>query len=162
MQELFVPYTESLQLKQLGFNEKCFGGYLKNSNELWIGYVSSQGGEQFNRDYYILTPLYQEAFKFFRNKYKLDKIIYFDGFKKKDKILKVYSFEIIKEDSENGILTNRDDNFSEVLNKSHQDVPGNYVNDRKFERYVYDIYGYKTHEECELECLKKLIEICLK
>ena len=44
------------------------GGYLKDNKELWIGYVESQGGEQFNRDYHIPAPLYQQAFSWFRQK----------------------------------------------------------------------------------------------
>lgn len=69
MENYFVHYEQALALKELGFNETCFGGYLKDTGELWIGYVKSQGGEQFNREYHILAPLYQQVFKFFRERH---------------------------------------------------------------------------------------------
>ena len=64
MESLFVPYVESLALKQLGFDEPCFGGYDMETLKLWIGY--SNDGEQFNRDYYYPAPTFSQAFDFFR------------------------------------------------------------------------------------------------
>lgn len=71
MKNQFVGYKESKKLSKLGFSEECFGGYLKKDKTIWIGYVSSQGGEQFNRYYHILAPTFSQAFKFFREKYDL-------------------------------------------------------------------------------------------
>ena len=69
MENQFVGYNEAKQLSELGFSEECFAGYLKKEKTLWIGYVSSQGGEQFNREYHILAPTFSQAFKFFREKH---------------------------------------------------------------------------------------------
>ncbi len=71
MESLFVGYNEAKQLSELGFSEQCFAGYLKKEKTLWIGYVSSQGGEQFNREYHILAPTFSQAFKFFRENHNL-------------------------------------------------------------------------------------------
>jgi|LauGreDrversion4_2_1035121.scaffolds.fasta_scaffold192305_4 hypothetical protein len=71
MENQFVGYNEAKQLSELGFSEQCFAGYLKEEKTLWIGYVSSQGGEQFNREYHILAPTYYQAVKFIRDKYNL-------------------------------------------------------------------------------------------
>lgn len=71
MQTEFVKYELAVELVKLGFNDTCFGGYTKKEKDLWVGYVGSQGGEQFNREYHILAPLYQQAFKFVRQKYDL-------------------------------------------------------------------------------------------
>ena len=71
MKKEFIYYELALELNKLGFDEPCFGGYLRDTKELWIGYVESQGGEQFNRDYHITAPLYQQAFRWFKEKYKL-------------------------------------------------------------------------------------------
>ena len=71
MEREFVGYKEAKQLRKLGFNETCFAGYTKKEKDLWIGYVDSQLGEQFNRDYHILAPTYSQAFRWFREKYGL-------------------------------------------------------------------------------------------
>ena len=65
MQNLFVPYEQALELKQLGFDKDCFGYY--ENDVLILCYDSKQ-------DYELLlnctAPLYSQAFKFFREKYK--------------------------------------------------------------------------------------------
>ncbi len=76
MKNQFVGYKESKKLSKLGFSEECFGGYLKKDKTIWIGYVSSQGGEQFNRYYHILAPTFSQAFKFFRDNYKMSETIW--------------------------------------------------------------------------------------
>jgi hypothetical protein len=68
MEKLFVTQKQSIELEELGFNETCFGGYeLIDNGKLWIGNIG--GNEQFNRDYYILAPLKQQVFRWFREKY---------------------------------------------------------------------------------------------
>ncbi len=71
MESLFVGYNEAKQLSELSFSEECFAGYLKKEKTLWIGYVSSEGGEQFNRNYHFLAPTFYQAFRWFREKYDL-------------------------------------------------------------------------------------------
>ena len=62
----FVNYEQALALKELGFDEPCFGGYDMETLELWIGY--SNDGEQFNREYYCPTPTFSQALRWFRNR----------------------------------------------------------------------------------------------
>jgi hypothetical protein len=50
----FVPYTEALELKQLGFDEPCMASRDMN-----------------NKEGIIQIPLYQQAFRWFREKYGL-------------------------------------------------------------------------------------------
>jgi hypothetical protein len=70
MEKLFVTQKQSIELEELGFNETCFGGYeLIDNGKLWIGNI--EGNEQFNRDYYILAPLKQQSFDFFRDKHSI-------------------------------------------------------------------------------------------
>ena len=65
----FVPYKIALALKELGFNHLCFGWYnyellnLFGEDNLLDGYA----GEE-NRP---LAPTFSQAFRFFREKYKL-------------------------------------------------------------------------------------------
>lgn len=76
MEKEFVTYEAALQLVELGFDERCFAGYVNDTKELWVGYVSTEGGEQFNRDYHTIAPTFQQAFRWFRN--KMDLVCYID------------------------------------------------------------------------------------
>lgn len=62
----FVPYNEALALKELGFDEPCFATYSGEVLELSIQIPSD--------DYFTQAPLYQQAFRFFREKYGAVKI----------------------------------------------------------------------------------------
>ncbi len=68
MDKEFIPYEQSLELKELGFDEVCMGGYDLEDNSLYIGYISDDG-IQYNPEYYTPAPLYQQAFRWFREKY---------------------------------------------------------------------------------------------
>jgi hypothetical protein len=115
MEKEFVKYEQALALKKLGFNEPCFGYYVSvevPNPFLVITKISdTQGG------YFTFAPLYQQAFRWFREEYKL-----------------YYTIEgSIKEGFQYFVYT-----------------------------YEYEIKSeqlFNTHEEAELECLKKLIEI---
>jgi hypothetical protein len=100
MKKEFVPYKQALELKELGFNEPCFALYSaiegENHKFLWatssIDHIietikkgnkffdDSKGDktriQHFIKNSYtentITAPLYQQAFKFFREKYGYD------------------------------------------------------------------------------------------
>ncbi len=128
MEKEFVPYVLSKQIKQLGFNEECFGYYVdvEVANPfLVINRISdTQGG------YFTLAPLWQQAFRWFREKYG-----------------------IIGNVNDNCILENT---YSISISKIF-DSRILYVNGRNHN--LKDKQGFTTYEEAELECLKKLIEI---
>jgi len=67
MEKEFLPYQEALDLKELGFNEKCAAHYVDEDDlELkWKIYRNLS----FNTDNCVQAPLYQQAFRFFREKY---------------------------------------------------------------------------------------------
>lgn len=67
MEKEFLPYQESLELKELGFNEKCAAHYIDEDDlELkWKIYRNLS----FNTNNCVQAPLYQQAFRFFREKY---------------------------------------------------------------------------------------------
>ena len=71
MNKEFIPYQQALELKELGFDEICMGGYDLEDNSLYIGYVSNDG-IQYNPEYYTPSPLYQQAVRWFREKYNID------------------------------------------------------------------------------------------
>tara|TARA_R110000796_G_scaffold205102_1_gene321134 strand:+ start:1378 stop:1767 length:390 start_codon:yes stop_codon:yes gene_type:complete len=118
MKNEFVPYDIALAMKELGFDEECFGCFTKDK-KLSLDYSTNKGEGHYFQD--CAAPLYQQAFRWFREKYDLVSEIQApdgkDG-KWNPTIHKVYGF-------------------------------GNH----------YDNDGFKTYEETELACLRKLIEI---
>ena len=114
MKQEFIPYEQALELKELGFDEPCIAGY--DGRELKYIYQQFRSHEPS-----IRTPLYQQAFRFFREKYVFyinmvdSNLFYFIVHLKKGEIK----------------------NPEEILISYH----------------------FKTYEEAELACLKKLIEI---
>jgi hypothetical protein len=78
MKTEFIPYNEALELKELGFDEPCFGRYYykdsypmlnPNSGETELVFEFCQYIKQ--TEITILAPLYQQAFRWFREKYDL-------------------------------------------------------------------------------------------
>ena len=68
MNKEFVPYEEALALKELGFNEPCLAFY--NHKNLSCAFDYLNGGFK-NFDENVAAPLYQQAFRWFREKYGL-------------------------------------------------------------------------------------------
>jgi hypothetical protein len=71
MEKEFVEYAEALELKALGFDEPCFAVYyntkeFKTYTGAWVKFNSKFDGRGV-----ISAPLYQQAFRWFREKYGL-------------------------------------------------------------------------------------------
>jgi len=75
MEKEFVPYAEALALKELGFYEPCFAFYDESlyfpNNENQYGTFCNQKLDASS----CSAPLYQQAFRWFREKYVLDSIV---------------------------------------------------------------------------------------
>ena len=129
MKELFIPYTEALELKELGFNLPCFAIYDLEYKVKW-----SIDKPFFKNDAigFTLAPLYTQAFKWFRDKYNL--------------ILDILPF--YDEEQLPLSLTNKQ--------KPKGYFIWDYYDD---EFDLENPINYKIYEEAELECLRKLIEI---
>jgi hypothetical protein len=70
----FIPYNLALALKELGFDEPCFKKYIAGC--LWSNPIAPEVYENIplnSSD--CLAPLYQQAFRWFREKYKMDSVI---------------------------------------------------------------------------------------
>jgi hypothetical protein len=69
MEKEFIPYEQALALKELGFDEQCFSFY-DSDGELYEseGYYK-KGYNVFDEE--VIAPLYQQAFRWFREKYGL-------------------------------------------------------------------------------------------
>lgn len=97
MKNQFAPYQESIELKELGFNEPCIAKYINkqfsmnvagewykhNSNEITNGWVSA--------------PLWQQVFEWFRVTYNLEGQV--KSWKEKGGIIYHYSVQKIGEPS---------------------------------------------------------------
>jgi hypothetical protein len=70
----FVPYEQALALKELGFDEPCLGRWLIITEwEAPTGEIRLQLGveaECYDKNQ-CTAPLYQQAFRWFREKYKI-------------------------------------------------------------------------------------------
>jgi len=73
MKTEFIPYELALELKELGFDEPCFTSYLNRklqtsqSEMFWFQHnYRSHPAQEF-----ISAPLYQQAFRWFIEKYQI-------------------------------------------------------------------------------------------
>ena len=63
MDKEFVTYNQALALKELGFDEDCFGYYNYNGSH-FFKYKPKTDDKNLTK-----APLYQQAFRWFREKY---------------------------------------------------------------------------------------------
>jgi len=113
MDREFIDFKQALALKELGFDEPCFG-YYENGTFIFC-YDSVQESELLLN---CTTPTFRQAFRWFRKKYNIVSSV-------RTHFNEEFFYEI----------------YVDVMNE----ITSNY---------------YKTYEESELECIKKLIEIC--
>ena len=84
MNKEFIPYEQALELKELGFDEPCFGNYKKTHKELEKSFYCHNSDYVDYNEAYIAAPLYQQAFRWFREKYNLKGgILYIGGMQPK-------------------------------------------------------------------------------
>lgn len=122
MEKLFVPYEQALQLKELGFDELCLARFDGGGFRMLSAYDPLKNSE-IKEDWFCVTPLYQQAFQFFRDKYEKYGTIRY-GYNEFNK--SVYLFPCI-----NGIIAGNDSFESyeqaelECLNKLIESVKTN-------------------------------------
>ena len=84
MKKEFVPYNEALELNELGFDEPCFGCYEEIEKRdyklilevtISIGLSTLNGIRNYNQEDRVAAPTYSQAFRWFREKYKLHSTI---------------------------------------------------------------------------------------
>jgi hypothetical protein len=131
MEKEFIPYELALALKELGFNEPCFGWFRStlipsNFTEYFLETefgMNESPSDWVNSNFLdkaCSAPLYQQAFRWFREKRGL------------------YGYPF-SQSSQTNIW------FKYFIQQEWKD------------QITSD--SFNTHEEAELECLKKLIEI---
>ena len=126
MNKEFTTYEQALALKELGFDEPCLGFY-NHQGQLILMTQEDENSIQVYKNSYVklgkqyAVPLYQQAFRWFREKHDLAFLIINCADTNEPKEYEIQIF------TETGM----------IIDKWHS-----------------------TYEEAELECLKKLIEIC--
>ena len=124
MEKQFIPYELALELKELGFNEGVLAQYRVDGYLCWGKDDCSLGSDISDEDYKnncfpefgCRAPLWQQAFRFFREKYGLHYIIckniQMDGYGYREVILIPYM-----EENENTIFKTYEEAEVECLVK---------------------------------------------
>ena len=134
MKDLLVPAKQAVQLKELGFDEPCFGRYIydgrgkewflvqtqqtKSASVIFEGARSVDGIS-------VAAPLYQQVFKWFRDNHNLFGCIDLQCSNP------AYWYVRVDDIIENDFVYHSEDNRIK----------------------------YKTYEEAESDCINKLIEL---
>ena len=75
LEKEFVPYKESLELKELGFNEPCLFGFDNCSTPMRCSDLRTNdqkfNGVNYNSSTYTSQPTFSQAFRWFREKHGL-------------------------------------------------------------------------------------------
>lgn len=74
LEKEFIPYNEALAMKELGFDEECFGLFVRDKSLL----IKQMPNQKECEEYFggILAPTFSQAFGWFREKHNLDSEIY--------------------------------------------------------------------------------------
>lgn len=99
MEKEFVSYEQSVALKELGFNEMCFGFYSNSVLEL----MKCKNGEPWMGNGAVAAPLKQQAFRWFRENYNLSPNIW------SGKINQIfYGYDIVHIKKQKFVINNTD------------------------------------------------------
>jgi hypothetical protein len=122
MEKEFVPYPLALRMKELGYDEPCFGWFGVD-----VGLIVDIGCKNSTHvlQYVVSAPTWRSAFNWFTRKYGIEGFIH--------KAIEGTYYFVIKK------IGNNEDNMYEFTKSAPKQ--------------------FDTHEEAELACLEKLIEI---
>lgn len=129
MKDEFTPYDIALALKELGFNDVCFGYYTTTYKDDLIkeGIKGCVNSALTTAE--IAAPIHQQAFRWFREQHGKNVVLFSDGYQ--------WTFDL------------RWTDIDDISNYPFVQFPT-----KESRREMFD-----TFEEAELASLKKLIEI---
>ncbi len=131
MEDEFVTYNQALALKELGFDEPCFGKIYADGGSEQLSYLY-KNSDQIGKVTSCSAPLYQQAFRWFRDKHQLFYTIETNC----SQLSFEWGFDYTIFDKENDKWTSTEP----------QNCPPGETT-------------YKTYEESESACINKLIEL---
>ena len=132
MNKEFIPYEQALALKELGFDEPCIKGFYNKEPIYTVVTTPVDFNSKKQLGELISAPLYQQVFRWFREKYNWQHSI--EPTKDQHRFELGYNYWI----------------WNHITGEEHHTMPKN----RPSGDWEYEIY-----EEAELACLIKLIEI---
>jgi hypothetical protein len=94
MNKEFIPYKQALELKELGFDEECLA-YYHQDERLEVDSLGIKRNH-YRGKYGVLAPLYQQAFRWFRERHELRISNYRCSIKKEGGIVIGDGFRIFK------------------------------------------------------------------
>lgn len=133
MDKEFVPYEPALELKELGFDEPCFGYYKNDHFTFFVDMLNCNSNSVFRL--YPTAPTFSQAFRWFDEVHGLTSTIDW-----MTRTQPSHSGYIVYFRGKNNPLN--DENFLPIYGDT-----------------LHGMYVFKTRPEAELACLKKLIEI---
>jgi len=149
MKKEFATYEQSLALKELGFDEPCFGYYYTINGRDWkfaekIEYLRLDDEINIGPNFNILAPLKQQVFRWFRDYFDMSSDIvsrlpFYNNFDSEGNI----EDGELKWEYNYRIIHNKDGYKCEVYESN---VLNNFTH-------------YEKYEEAENACIDKLIEI---
>jgi hypothetical protein len=134
MKKEFVTYEQALALKELGFEETCFGRFMINNYDLLIAHTEKYFMNGVDRkEFFILSPLKQQAFNYFRNSHELSHTIELTDNSK------TYHYEFFILDSKN-----REYHDEDCFDQATR---------------LYNDLEFNSYEEAESACIDEMIKI---
>jgi hypothetical protein len=137
MNKEFIPYEQALELKELGYNQSGYLNWYNLKGELQWDFEYSES--EFSKKC-CSAPLYQQAFRFFREKYNLQSCL-------------KLNYDLL--DSHILYINGKEINRFTIKNEKWK----SWENTESFKKSKSRCKKTYTYEEAELACLKKLIEI---
>jgi hypothetical protein len=157
MTQEFIPYEIALEMKQLGFDEPCFGVY-EDKKWFLVEVKNEMSYESCLKLDVFPAPTFSQCFRFFREKYDLHVQIRKENYVYQKVHCNYFHFDISK--GEQNDITKQEDLYSNIMDECEQDIPRNYLDNEKLNILIFEKgFAFKTYEEVEIECIKKLIEI---
>jgi hypothetical protein len=110
MKNEFIPYEQALELKELGFDEPCIAFYEPGNKQVQVvGVEQRYNNPELLRMEDFCAPLYQQAFRWFREKHGLVGIIKFGT--------NDFTYNVYNEDGM-GLLTKESLNFNSTYEEA--------------------------------------------
>jgi hypothetical protein len=125
----FVPHQPSLDMKEIGFDEPCFGRY-NPDNDLIVSHTETYNTD-FRKTLFTQAPTFSQAFRWFRENHNL-------------------MFQIFY--LHNG-------NYAAIIHRTTPEYMDLVDQVRPSSGCVDEVVDCYSYEEAELECLIKLIEL---
>ena len=160
MKEQFVTYEIALKLKELGFDEECFGAFITKDRGYLIVNTTTEfefGIRLHQTENSTLAPLWQQAIDWFDKQYGYDIVV----LKESVEDLVYYWYYITGSNNDcYSDLTDWQTRHGDLLEECSQDIPGDYLNREKFNKLIFERqFAFHTKSEACKQAILKAIEL---